>query len=291
MNKTPILSIIIPVYNAEEHIEQCLNSVLFQSFVDFEIICINDGSTDNSLNILEYYAHEDKRIKILNQKNAGPGNARNLGIANANGFFITFIDADDCFSNNNALMNLLRAQKKYNSDIVVGKISLINAKNDKQLKVRGWSNIEPYRSYNISELHNNLFQCVSTPIFAKLLKKEIILNNNIKFADYKASEDMLFIYTYLLNCKTLFFIDDFVINYKVFQEGSLSSFNSPNFWDCSGAYLDLKNILQEKKMFHLLGKTLLISYIFCFGYVLKRVSFQNKIKMARKFVLSFKELL
>lgn len=286
-----LVSIVVPVFNAEKHVSTCLDSILSQTLHNFEIICINDGSTDNSLNILEYYAKEDKRIKILTQENSGPGKARNLGIANAKGSLITFIDADDCFSNKNALMNLVRAQKKYNSDIVVGKISLIKANNDKQLKVRGWSNVEPYRSYNISELYNNLFQSVSTPIFAKLFKKEIILNNNIRFHDYRASEDMLFVYTYLLNCKTLIFIKDFIINYKVFQEDSLSSFNSSNFMDCSGAYLDLKHLIQEKKMIHLLRKTLLISYIFCIGYVLKRVSFCNKIKIARKFMLSFKELL
>ena len=87
------LSIIIPVYNVEKYLPKCLDSILNQSFKDFEIICINDGSSDNSLKILEEY--KDKRIIIINKENAGSGVARNAGLEIAKGEYIFFVDGDD----------------------------------------------------------------------------------------------------------------------------------------------------------------------------------------------------
>lgn len=284
MDNTPIISIIIPVYNAEEHIEECFKSILNQTFKDFEIICIDDGSTDNSLKILYEQARLDKRIKILTQGNCGPGKARNCGLENAKGSFICFIDIDDNFYDNNALMNLIVTQKRYKSDLVIGKISVIDFNNNEQIKIRGWNKVKSNVLYKTEELYNNLFQCISVPVFAKLYKKEIILKYNIKFSNYKASEDMLFVYTYILNCTNVIFIKDLIVNYSVFQECSLSSFNSYYLLDSCYAYKDLKKVIQEKKLNKFLNKTFLISYISCLIYVLKRVSIINKLKVLKEFL-------
>lgn len=91
----PTLSIIIPVYNTEKYIHRCINSILTQEFQDFELLLINDGSTDNSQSICESYAQKDQRIKVINKKNGGVSSARNLGLDNARGKFVTFVDADD----------------------------------------------------------------------------------------------------------------------------------------------------------------------------------------------------
>ena len=92
---TPKISFIIPVYNVEEYLGQCLDSVLAQSYEDFEAICIDDGSTDSSLNILKKYEKKDKRIKIISQKNQGVSVARNAGLDAARGEYISFVDSDD----------------------------------------------------------------------------------------------------------------------------------------------------------------------------------------------------
>ena len=91
----PKISIILPVYNVERYLEACLNSIAAQSFTDWECICVNDGSTDGSINILEAYSTQDKRIKVLNQINSGPAVARSHGIREASGEFLLFQDADD----------------------------------------------------------------------------------------------------------------------------------------------------------------------------------------------------
>ena len=95
MGVQPKFSIIIPVYNAEKYLPKCIDSLIKQTFKKFEIICINDGSSDKSLNILKRYATNDTRIKIFTQKNSGPAVARNLGLEKAQGKYLWFIDADD----------------------------------------------------------------------------------------------------------------------------------------------------------------------------------------------------
>ena len=95
VNNTPKISVIIPVYNAEKYLEQCLDSVILQLYDNLEIICVNDGSTDNSLRILNNYAARDQRIRIVSQENKGLSGARNTGMKYATGDYISFIDSDD----------------------------------------------------------------------------------------------------------------------------------------------------------------------------------------------------
>lgn len=95
MNKNPEISIIIPVYNVQNYLEKCLGSVKNQTFQDWEAICVNDGSTDNSLEILQQYAENDERFVVINQENGGVSSARNTGLNSATGKYIMFLDSDD----------------------------------------------------------------------------------------------------------------------------------------------------------------------------------------------------
>ena len=98
MMKTPLISIIVPVYNVENYLERCLDSLILQTYSNLEIICINDGSEDSSLKILKKYAKKDNRIKIIEQENQGQSHARNHGLEFANGDYISFVDSDDWVS-------------------------------------------------------------------------------------------------------------------------------------------------------------------------------------------------
>ena len=94
-SNVPKISVLIPVYNVEKYLERCLKSVCNQSFKDIEIICINDGSTDSSLSILEEYAKNDSRIKIIDKSNSGYGISMNIGLDNATGDYVGIIESDD----------------------------------------------------------------------------------------------------------------------------------------------------------------------------------------------------
>lgn len=115
------ISVIMPVYNVEKFLPQCLDSIVNQTFGDFELICINDGSTDGSLQILRDYAKKDERIHIISQINKGLSAARNAGLNFATGEYITFVDSDD-WADLNLFEKLCDAAKKYDADIVCGEI-------------------------------------------------------------------------------------------------------------------------------------------------------------------------
>ena len=127
MNNSKI-SIIIPVYNVEQYLGECLNSVVNQTLKDIEIICVNDGSTDNSLSILKEYASRDERIKIIDKENEGQGYARKVGLDNASGEFILFCDSDDKFEPNNAFEKLIDKAQNLNVDILLFGVKLCSAK-------------------------------------------------------------------------------------------------------------------------------------------------------------------
>ena len=94
----PIVSVVVPIYNGERYLRDSLDSLLAQTFQDFEIICVNDGSTDSSESIINEYAERDSRVKIVNQTNGGVASARNAGIENAEGRYLLFCDDDDLFA-------------------------------------------------------------------------------------------------------------------------------------------------------------------------------------------------
>ena len=112
------VSVIIPVYNAEKYLKQCLNSICRQTLQEIEIICVDDGSTDNSLNILQEYTNADPRIQVLTQKNQGAGAARNYGLRTARGLYLSFLDADDFFEPN-MLEEAVNTIELYSADFVV----------------------------------------------------------------------------------------------------------------------------------------------------------------------------
>ena len=116
-----MISVIIPVYNVEDYLHVCINSVLRQSYQDFEIICIDDASTDSSLEILEYFAQKDSRVKILkNDSNKGQGYSRNKGLGMAKGKYISFLDGDDWFSPNTFEISIKKI-KQDNLDFLIFK--------------------------------------------------------------------------------------------------------------------------------------------------------------------------
>ena len=121
----PTVSVIIPVYNAQEGIKQCIDSLLNQSFTDFEIILINDGSTDNSLEVIKKYAADNDFIRVIDKENEGVAKTRNKGIQLANGKYIVFIDNDD-FVDSDYLERFYNEIDQEQLDIVLGGYKRVN---------------------------------------------------------------------------------------------------------------------------------------------------------------------
>lgn len=225
------ISIVIPCYNVEQYIEQCLNSILNQSYQDFEIICVNDGSTDCTLEILENYRSKDKRIKVVDQENKGLSESRNIGFKWATGDFIMFVDGDDWLE-----MDCLEKTGNFTFDLVCFSYNRI-FKNQIQPRIFNFSG-----EYKSSDIQRRMIGLTNDELkepeqantlvtaWAKIYRKEIIQKNDLYFHNTKevGTEDLLFNIEYLENCtgKTLI-IDHPYYNYLRHNSNSLTTLYKP----------------------------------------------------------------
>lgn len=278
----PIISIIIPNYNGEEYLSKCLESVLLQTFKDFEIICVDDGSTDNSINIIKSFQKKDSRILLFQQNQSGPGCARNLGIENSAGDYILFLDSDDILAKD-ALSSLYNYQIKYDVDFICGKIKYFDNITNKEIKCIGWNNVSSSAIYNINDIRSQLFQKIVPVNHGKLFIRKIILDNNLKFEKYNMAEDALFVYSYLLYIKNLIFIDNIIYEYRLNVKNSLTSKKSKNFADFIFSYNKLKENLIRINKYKEYKKTYYIAFLYCFIHLLKVVDFKEKFILSYKF--------
>ena len=208
------LSIIIPVYNTENYLEQCLDSIINQSLKEIEIICIDDESKDNSLIILRKYQTKDKRIKVISKKNEGVGPTRNLGIELAKGEYLCFIDSDD-YVDLKLYELAYKTAKKFNADLVafrwhhfVGKIDKFKEKN---------TNFVP-----VFDVMEKLWDKASILPWNKIIRREIFKDKNVRFFPYDFAEDIFFNYNMYPRIKNISFIDKAFYHYREGRIGKLS---------------------------------------------------------------------
>lgn len=201
-----LVSIIIPIYNSAPFLKRCINSILLQTFKDFELILVNDGSTDNSGDICNEFASLDKRIKVFHRKNGGAGAARKFGVSQAKGNWIMFCDSDDVLPEK-SIEYLYKHQDK--ADIIVGTLEII-ANNSKRIfkhKIEGIISSEKY--VNALLLNNTSIGPVS-----KLFKRSLFsLESWNDDKDIKNNEDLLMLIVLSLKAERIY-IDNNIICYK-----------------------------------------------------------------------------
>ena len=220
----PKVSVIIPVYNTEKYLRQCLDSVINQTLTDIEIICVNDGSTDNSINILNEYAKNDSRIIVLSQKNSGAAIARNNGINNAIGEYLYFIDSDD-YVDTTFLEKMYSQSLKYNADICLCRRYNYDALRDRleQMNDALITELLPSECFNVDDINKNIFQFCAIGTFSKIFKASFIKNNNIYFEDLSSCNDVFFNFIALTFAKAITYVDEFLVTSVRCREGSITS--------------------------------------------------------------------
>ena len=214
-----IVSVIIPCYNVEKYLPRCLDSIINQTFKSIEIICVNDGSPDNSLKILEKYAKKDDRIRIINKKNGGLSSARNAGIPEARGFFINFIDSDDWID----VTTIEKAVTKMSGpvDLVCYGAEIVNEGLDKYN--RGIYVGKEYHKIKVTgqrQMTEDVILNSSYTVWNKLFKTYIIKDFNLKFAEGRLFEDNDFSIMYMMHCRSGYYLDEYLYFY-VQRPGSI----------------------------------------------------------------------
>lgn len=216
----PQISVIVPVYNAERYLHRCVDSILSQTFSDFELLLINDGSKDSSGVICDEYAAKDPRVSVFHKENGGVSSARNLGLDNAKGEWITFVDADDRID---AGFILSLSENAADCNLVIGK-SKIEIGNESHLYFDIIS--DKYDSAGIKALLTRYSYPVFTNPWGKLFQKDIIDKMRLRFnTSLSKGEDSIFVYNFLLEIETLYIVSDLIsyYHYYVGRSDSLSN--------------------------------------------------------------------
>lgn len=193
LKNTPKVSVIIPVYNTEQYLKPCIESLLNQTLKDIEFIFINDGSTDSSLKIIEEYAKKHKSIKVYTTTNQGVGKARNLGLEKAKGEYIGFVDSDD-YVNKHYFEELYRVAKKHQTDISATPTVILTEQS------KGFFNTGINQTKLIDDSHSIYANCGGWAQWNKLYKRDFLKKYNIKSTHHKSSiEDAYFTTLALIN--------------------------------------------------------------------------------------------
>lgn len=249
----PKISIIVPIYNVEKYIEQCINSILNQSFRDFELILINDGSTDRSGEICDIYAKHDNRIKVFHQVNKGPSATRNLGMSLSKGEYIGFVDADDIVSKDMYKeMYNFAVSNKY--EIVACGYKEINY--EKEIEYQFINPLTEYSELvgdNIKVILEDLL-CKNqilgyASLWNKIYKRDIIIKNNILMKEnIKIAEDLCFNIQVLNKVNKIGAINKVLYQYRRINTNSIINNKKNNLYLKFEAREEMLNVFKESKI-------------------------------------------
>ncbi len=234
MNR-PIVSVIIPVYNAHDHLRQCLDSVTGQTLKEIEIICVDDGSTDDTQDILAEYAGKDARVKVLRQENRGAGAARNTGLAASKGRYLSFLDADDFFEKT-MLEKMARKLRDEKADFVVCRSDSYRMDTGKfhPAKYTVKAEILPPRDYGAFSWRNmagNHFRAFVGWAWDKLYDGHFVRKNGFLFQEQRTTNDMLFVFSALVKARRISVVDEVLAHQRKNNQNSLSNTRSQS-WHC-----------------------------------------------------------
>ena len=224
MNKKPEVSVVVPAYNVEEYIEQCLKSILKQTFENIEILCIDDGSRDRTVDIIREYMAKDGRIRLLEQEHQYAGAARNAGIDASRGAYLLFWDADDFFEET-AVEEMYREIRKEDSDICICNARQYDTRTGTYKMPKYYLNKKylpsqiPFSAETVPEY---IFNITTNVAWNKMYKKEFVEREGLRFETVQRANDQFFVMLSLAKAKKIAATDEMLINYRINNSQSLT---------------------------------------------------------------------
>ena len=276
----------MPVYNAQDYLEQCIVSILAQTLQEIEVICVDDSSTDRSLEILKKYEKEDSRMRVLTQPNSGAGAARNRGLSQASGEYLSFLDADDFFEPD--MLELAYAKAKEDrADMVVFKSDQYHTDSDQFVQV-AWTlrekEIPPYTPFNHRQMTDNIFKVFVGWAWDKLFSREFVEKHHLTFQEQRTSNDLLFVFSAVALAKRITIVPKVLAHQRRDAKDSLSK-TRENSWHCFyDALTALRQRLTDEGLFPETEKDF-INYALHFSlWNLRTLAEPTKTKLGKKLV-------
>lgn len=227
------VSVILPVYNVEPYLRQCMDSIVGQTLEEIEIICIDDGSSDNSLNILKEYQQKDSRVRVIEQQNAGAGAARNAGMRVASGQYLSFLDSDDFFEPD-MLEKAYACAEHYTADFIVFHSDQFHMDKQEYVDVP-WvlrkQEIPPYMPFSHRQLTDNVFKVFVGWAWDKLYRRSFVEAHHLQFQEQRTSNDLLFVFSALVLAKKIAVVDQVLAHQRRGSSTSLSVTREKS-WHC-----------------------------------------------------------
>ena len=263
------ISVIVPVYNAEKYLKTCLDSLISQTYTNFEVLCVDDGSTDHSLNILRFYEKKDNRIKVFTQENAGPAAARNKALQYATGDYISFVDADDYLIENAFKILVEVAGQKENWDLIIFGGNVVGEKND-YIADKLTTSFKTYINNKVDEV---VFKEKAARPFLWLhfIKRKILEEPSILRFDEELNlgEDQIFQFGYIPRAKNVIVLDLKLYNYRIAKNASLMQlYSNRRIKKTECHFLIVEKVINEwkKQGFYELNQDALWSWVIEFLY-------------------------
>lgn len=260
------VSVIVPVYNAGEYLEQCMSSIRGQTLENIQIICVDDGSTDDSLEILTRHAKEDDRIEILSQKNQYAGVARNHGMKHANGKYLSFLDADDYFESD--MLEKMYQQAEANQvDVVMCRYAERLETKD-NITFPDWAFIDSFfdgakksvrkNRFSGKQLnHAGLFQISRGWAWDKLFRTDFVRRCGYEYQDFRSSEDGYFVYMLLTRARQISYMDNIFITHRIDLPHSLSNTKEKDWMNGFMMFMMIKRELEQQGIYELYQQSFL----------------------------------
>lgn len=258
-----LISIIIPIYNVQDYLEKCINSVINQTFKDIEIILINDGSSDNSYAICQEFTQRDKRIVLFTQENKGLGFARNLGILQAKTDYIFFLDSDD-YIEPDTIENLYNKSLLENSDIVIGGWEKFNPMTNMPTQINPFIDID---KLNSKDKASYIFSYQFTPISCGILfKKKLFIENYLFFPNY-IFEDLHIMTKIYYFAKNITYIENKFYKWQIRPNSLSNSFSINHAISLGGIIVDWSNFLIKEGIYEEIKYSLFDGFIKFLSYL------------------------
>lgn len=245
------VSVIVPVYNTEKYLEQCLNSILGQTLQEIEVICIDDGSSDGSVNIIEKMRAEDARLQLLTQKNAGGGAARNLGIRHAKGKYLMFLDSDDFF-HPQLLEKMVQRCEETEAQICICKARCYHEdlEFDTAEPAAMREELMPEKEvFCWKDMPDTIFNAFHNWPWNKIFLRTFVTGKNLNFQEIRRTNDLFFTCRALMEAEKITALREELIWYRVGISGSCQTTNREAPLDFFQAFSALKNYLENRGAF------------------------------------------
>ena len=260
MNNDIKVSVIIPIYNAFDYLRPALDSVIYQTLREVEIICIDDGSTDSSLEIIKEYQKLDDRIRIVTEANAGPGIARNNGIGRARGEFIAFLDADD-FYDPGFIETLYEKAVNEKLDIVMSAYDVYNSKRATFSRTEEGDHIEIFDNGKVSSKNTEpdvILSSTTGSAWNKLFRRSFIMDKGIRFLpNVKIYEDVYFTVTALSLAERVGRVPEVLVHHRIHSEQARNKMLRKNYMQIPKVFLKIKEFLTKCGLYAPLSKSYL----------------------------------